>query len=212
MNYIYWAHLPEHTDKNTQGYIGVTCRDLSVRMKRHFDDTKANSQYTFHRAIRKYKEKIIWEIIAEYENEKEAYTFENFLRPKENIGWNNAIGGSKPPVQKKGKKQKSTMKKLLPEQVEYILNSKESSNSLGKKFNVAKSSIYRLRKKNGIVISDSLIDKNIYIFNHLDYGQEICTQLEFKKKYNLDSDKVSAIIKGKRNTHKGWSFLGKLNQ
>ncbi len=212
MNLIYWAHLEEHTDINNQGYIGVTSQTLEKRQKKHFEDTKANSQYTFHRAIRKYNNKIIWDVVAEYENEKDAYSFENQLRPKENIGWNNAIGGGKPPVAKKGRKHKGFIRKIEQEDINYILKSNESSNSLAKKYNVAKSSILRLRKKHNIFLENNLIDKNIYIFSHPEYGQHISTQLDFRKKYNIKSStKVSKIINGKNKTHLGWSCLGIVN-
>jgi hypothetical protein len=45
-------------------YIGVTSKKLETRKKDHFYEAfKRNSSYVFHRAIRKYKEELVFEIL-----------------------------------------------------------------------------------------------------------------------------------------------------
>ena len=54
MAIIYWAHLPEHTDISTEGYVGVSINSLKQRKSEHIRDSKKGSTYIFHKAIRKY--------------------------------------------------------------------------------------------------------------------------------------------------------------
>lgn len=77
----------------SEGYIGVTERDLSQRFKEH---ELANSKVG--NAIRKYKDLI--EIVEiKTGNIDTMYSEEFKLRPEINIGWNIAIGGGNPPKQ-----------------------------------------------------------------------------------------------------------------
>lgn len=91
---IYWAHLPEHTNPMTEGYIGITKQDLSRRIDKHNSDTRRGFKRTIHNAIRKYRDKIVWEVLEDNYSEFTAKLFECFIRPELNIGWNCAIGGS----------------------------------------------------------------------------------------------------------------------
>ena len=69
---VYWAHLPEHTNVLTQGYIGVTSKSLSHRQNQHIRSAcnERDSHYndTFKCAIRKY-DNIVWDVlvISDYE-------------------------------------------------------------------------------------------------------------------------------------------------
>lgn len=91
---IYWAHLPEHTNPMTEGYIGITKKRIERRKSEHNRDSKNNSNKTFHRAIRKYGDKIVWEVLEDNYSEFTVKLFECFIRPERNIGWNIAIGGT----------------------------------------------------------------------------------------------------------------------
>lgn len=52
-------------------------------------------------------------------------------------------------------------------------------------------------------------DHKIYNFYNNITKQEIrCTQAELIETYKLTRSAVSSIISGKRNTHKGWQFIG----
>lgn len=51
------------------------------------------------------------------------------------------------------------------------------------------------------------VDRTIYTFIHEDNISEICTQLEFRKKYNLHKGSVSDLVNGGRKSYKGWSVM-----
>lgn len=91
---VYWIRHADHTDLITQGYIGVTS-SFDKRMKTH---QKQNKNRHFSNAIKKYgwsnliKEQIL---IAD---EDYCLNVESQLRPNNNIGWNLAKGGGKPPL------------------------------------------------------------------------------------------------------------------
>lgn len=91
---IYWIHHPTHVCMKTQGYIGIT-KNVDKRWKEHKQYAKA--PYTkcavIERAISKYGDLFVWEIVLE-DVEKELAEFVEFeLRPTTNIGWNLAVGG-----------------------------------------------------------------------------------------------------------------------
>lgn len=94
--YVYWIHLPEHTDPFTEGYIGV-----SNNPKKRFREHKLNAESSrgicavVERAITKHGESILHEVLIET-SEDWAYFYESKLRPKRGIGWNVAVGGSTP--------------------------------------------------------------------------------------------------------------------
>lgn len=95
--YVYWLHLPEHSDMRIQGYIGVS-NDPKQRLWEHFNDVKTNNHCNPYlaRIIKKYPNKLIQTIV--FEGEKDVcYTYEEELRPIKNIGWNLNKGGTCPP-------------------------------------------------------------------------------------------------------------------
>lgn len=91
---VYWIHHPEHTDMFTQGYVGVTNR----YKRRLYEHTRQKKNYHFKNAINKYG----WDTLVKkqliFADENYCYDIEKKLRPSENIGWNLAIGGGKPPM------------------------------------------------------------------------------------------------------------------
>ena len=95
--YVYWLHLPEHSDMRIQGYIGVS-NNPKQRLWEHFNDVKTNKHcnpYLSH-VIKKYSDQLIQTII--FEGEKDiCYAHEEELRPTKNIGWNLNKGGICPP-------------------------------------------------------------------------------------------------------------------
>lgn len=89
MAYLYWAHLIEHTNCKTQGYIGVTTNTT----KRWSQHRQRQDCLHFGRAIALYgKENIIFEILFDGPLEG-CYQLEEYFRPTENIGWNIRVGG-----------------------------------------------------------------------------------------------------------------------
>lgn len=96
---VYWIHRPEHTDIFSEGYVGVTSKTAAERYKVHVDtsNSKTSKKSIVHKAIKSIgKDNLIVETILIAE-EWYCYEVENKLRPKEKIGWNVAIGGTKPP-------------------------------------------------------------------------------------------------------------------
>lgn len=79
MAYVYWLHLPEHTDVLTQGYIGAAS-NIDARLRSH-----------------KHRLKDIWDKVIVKLLVKSTinycYEIEAKLRPHRRIGWNISAGG-----------------------------------------------------------------------------------------------------------------------
>jgi len=88
---LYWIRLKSHSDIAIEGYVGVTL-NFKQCMNEHLKFTsKLNSH--FGNAISKYGwDNMIKEIIFEGSS-GDCYAKEKELRPKFQIGWNEAIGG-----------------------------------------------------------------------------------------------------------------------
>lgn len=95
MAFVYWIHLPEHTDMFTEGYIGFTSNSPEIRYKEHLISAKNSSLYPIHRAINKYKDRLILQTLVSGDNDY-CLELERKLRPERNLGWNIAIGGGAP--------------------------------------------------------------------------------------------------------------------
>lgn len=52
--------------------------------------------------------------------------------------------------------------------------------------------------------NNAMSDKTVYSFYHYEHGVVNCTQSELRKKYNLQSSKMTLLINGKRLEHGGW--------
>lgn len=87
---VYWIHLPEHTDKLTQGYIGITT-DLRRRWRDH--KSKTSKSHALKNAIKKYGDYLVWEPIHTNLTYEEACKYETNYRPTDHIGWNIKEGG-----------------------------------------------------------------------------------------------------------------------
>lgn len=94
---VYWAHLPEHTDMLTQGYIGFTAISVKARRRTHLQEslTESCGHYPFYRALKKYRRKIIFELILVGDDDY-CLLMEQRLRPTRQIGWNISAGGGAP--------------------------------------------------------------------------------------------------------------------
>jgi group I intron endonuclease len=99
---VYWIRAQYHSDFKTEGYIGVA-RDANKRWKYgHFWSHKNNRHDNpkFANAIAKHGwDNLIKEILV-IAPEDYCYDLESKIRSSEDIGWNIAIGGHKPPVSK----------------------------------------------------------------------------------------------------------------
>lgn len=112
LTFVYWIHKEEHTDKFTEGYIGVTSNPHK-RWKQHKADTKRGkhpNNYLSH-AIAKYGDTLVYEIVYLGEASK-CYDYEKQLRPEPSIGWNLMSGGPVGKITVEGRKRISEFNKL----------------------------------------------------------------------------------------------------
>lgn len=89
--YVYWIHLPEHSNINNEGYIGVT-KNPNRRFSQHKNASNSTRSEALKNAIKKYKDKVLYTILLKADEEY-CYQIENILRPKDHIGWNLSEGG-----------------------------------------------------------------------------------------------------------------------
>lgn len=89
---VYWIHLPEHTNITEEGYVGITKTGIKRRFYIHHREAVKGSSYKVHRAIRKYWDNIIVDVVCVCE-EQYAMDLEQKLRPNPNTGWNINSGG-----------------------------------------------------------------------------------------------------------------------
>jgi predicted GIY-YIG superfamily endonuclease len=87
---VYWIHTSNHTDKLSQGYVGITC-NFKDRMKSH----KKNKKKTILTdAIKSYGwNNLNKQILISNLSLKEALAIEEKYRPIQNLGWNLQKGG-----------------------------------------------------------------------------------------------------------------------
>lgn len=91
MAYVYWIHLPEHTDMTAEGYIGITTKPVETRFKHHIQNAKREYRLPIHKALVDNDNCIVTTLLIgsiEY-----CRLIERKLRPQPYIGWNTSIGG-----------------------------------------------------------------------------------------------------------------------
>lgn len=87
---VYWIHNPNHNDKLTEGYIGITF-NFKERMRAH-KKNKKKSKLTD--AIKSYEwNNLQKDILFNNLTLKEALNIEKNFRPLPSIGWNIQVGG-----------------------------------------------------------------------------------------------------------------------
>lgn len=98
---VYWIRDKNHTDIFSQGYVGVTSKTAVERYKEHTKTANSKSGKSIvHKVIKaRGSDNLVVETVCICE-EDYAYDLENKLRPIEYIGWNQNVGGSKPPSPK----------------------------------------------------------------------------------------------------------------
>lgn len=91
MYFVYWISLKESDNLFKDGYIGITS-NLKDRFKAHNKKRRKNNH--FKNAIQKYGWKnLIKTILHKDLSLEKALEYEEFYRPKEDIGWNSLKGG-----------------------------------------------------------------------------------------------------------------------
>ena len=87
---LYWLRYDEHTDPETEGYIGVS-RKFNDRVYSH------KKGYSGKHIFNRINNGASFEILHECDTEEEAYQLEEKYRPEDMIGWNLCKGGGSPP-------------------------------------------------------------------------------------------------------------------
>lgn len=171
--YVYWIHLPEHTDMFTTGYIGFTSKSVEERWETHKYTASSivarKKNHKLYNCMNKHgHEKFIVETIC-IADEEYALWLENKLRPVEQIGLNVAVGGASPYIGRKhsavtlkkmsdklkGKKPSNETKKLMSKSQTRHKCSRSnkqvllSAESLYNLWNESKCSAYLLAKQTG---------------------------------------------------------------
>lgn len=116
MAFVYWIRHKDHTDILTEGYVGITNRSVSYRLKEHYravrsiDVPNENVNISIvHKAMHKYKDDIIVDTVCECDHDY-ALWLENKIRPLPNIGWNLSVGGMTGML---GRQQTDTQKMIV---------------------------------------------------------------------------------------------------
>lgn len=130
-HYLYWIKLPQHTDWQHQGYIGVS-KNPKERFRHHIKNALGNyhSDKIISNAIRKYGKDAIQQQIILCSTKEICYLVEKKIRPTNFIGWNMREGGYHTPNPfPKG----SQRPKYISEKVAKILREKRfSGQSIGR--------------------------------------------------------------------------------
>lgn len=90
--FVYWIHLPEHSDVTIDGYVGIAT-NFEQRMFAHKSCAKTGKNQTLYKAIRKHGWDNLTKEIIVISDENYCLEIEKKLRPTQRIGWNIAIGG-----------------------------------------------------------------------------------------------------------------------
>ena len=112
LTFVYWIHLPTHTDKSTQGYIGVS-NNPQRRYRDHLNQASKTPNNPLSNAITLYKDKLIYSIIY-IGSEQSCYSLEQSLRPKSFIGWNYLRKQAKSKLTPEGRDKISQARKGKP--------------------------------------------------------------------------------------------------
>lgn len=84
------------TSPSGKNYIGITSKSLKRRKIQHFSSANGNSDYKFHRALRKYGKSMKWMILKTINNFEDAKELEKGYIALFNTfkcGYNSTLGG-----------------------------------------------------------------------------------------------------------------------
>lgn len=179
---------------NGKRYVGQTIQPIGYRWRAHIRDSKIYN-YPLYRAIIKYGPVNFGVIELESTNDltllddmekKHIVEQKSFIDWKQG-GYNLTTGGyGHHNVSDETKAKLSKLHKGIPK-------TKEHNRKVG---------LANRGKPNGRV------DKSIVSFINDNTGQSFTgLRKDFYKQYNLDSRRISDLIKGRRQSHKGWRLL-----
>lgn len=217
-------------------YIGITITSLKERIRIHLRSVNNGSNLPFHNAIRKYKMKNIkWEIIDTAETWEKLCELEiKYIAEFDsyNNGYNLTKGGegtfglkhNEEWCARNSKIRKNFFKNLQNREMQSLANKKAHENNpmqavehskfmekLYKKESAREKTADGMRKylddpKNREVHSIQRGAKLFYVFKNGEFVGEWLTQRGCAKDLNLDYAHINRCLKGKRNSHKGYTF------
>lgn len=192
---LYWIHLENHTDYNTQGYVGVS-KHVEKRFKEH--KRESNPRVTF--AANKFGwDNIKFTVLAKELDKEAVLLLEEMLRPVEFTGWNLAKGGSisggtKGPLSEKHKakisKSNKGKQRTQEHKENYSISKQGDKNPMKNRFGTSCCNFK-------FVMEATNIETGAVT---LLYGGKHMTELGF------DHKKVYTCANGKRKSHKGHTF------
>lgn len=141
---IYWAHLQEHTDFMTQGYIGITKQTLAQRKRLHYYKANNGSDIFFHEMLIEHGDKVIWDVIGFTFTSTSALTIERSLRNNYKLTWNSTQGGGGYPIvtDETRKKQSIAQKGKKKSEAHRLKVSGENNPMFGKTFSDDRKKLY----------------------------------------------------------------------
>jgi predicted GIY-YIG superfamily endonuclease len=89
MMIVYWIRERQHEDIYTEGYVGITKKELKERVREH----KKNKGNSIVAGKLRSSQDLVWSVIHEVETLEEALSLEHEYRPFQNTGWNLQRGG-----------------------------------------------------------------------------------------------------------------------
>jgi len=162
---------------NNKIYIGQTVKLLKYRQSEHISSALRNLDNNyFHNAIRCYGiENFEWVVIWKGDRELLDSMEINYIKKYNSYKYNSNSNGYNLTV--------------------------GGGTTTGFKYSndMKKACSIRTKGKN-----NPRYDKTVYIFKHPKYGIEELTKYDFYKKHNLDPSGVTAIIKKRQKSLKGW--------
>jgi group I intron endonuclease len=180
---------------NGKVYIGLTTQTLTKRKNNHLCEAfSLESDYVFHRALRKYgKENFSWEVIdnantLEELKEKEKYWilyYNSYIHSDNSNGYNMTIGGEG----NNGLKLSDETKKKLSELHKGKKASEESKKKLSEAFRGSNHPLSKLTEDDVLVIKE-LIKNGV-------------SQTEIAKNFNIERSAIYAIKSGQNWSHVG---------
>jgi hypothetical protein len=207
--YVYWIRANHHTDMNTEGYIGVT-NDFEARMSRH--KSGKSGAHKLYNAIKKYGWNNLIKSPIIVGEEDFCYEMEQKLRSRQEIGWNLAEGGGKPPKHdKNSRKENSNWNNSLfgiknnPMKNPEIVAKRSGENHHAKSIEYKKAF-----SEKQIGSNNPLYDSEIRVFKHKSGIDFVGTSYELRIKYDLPKSEVSKVVQKlpKYKSVKGWSYVG----
>lgn len=213
-NYIvYKIQRPTESTDNRQ-YIGVTSKTLSERFRRHKIDSKRTNPKLFN-WLKKHPDANIMPI-ASGMNKEEALALEKNMVPptqkeREISGFLNLVSGGGAPRKwsELSEEEKSLRKIKIGQKHRGKIMSAESRQKMSQSHKGIKLSIEQKRKIGASLRSSKT--KQLLQFSVCSPSGEKFTVSNLKafcERHNLERSNMTAVIKGKRNNHKGWSLNG----